>query len=307
MLEAALGDALADEGWGEGEWQLDSIASIEPVAPRFEGSRMYEGLAFGLLAKLLMPIATPEPTTTPEPAATPEAESVPSEAAEALAAALIGETLPTAPDETLPAPTEAPREWVLSEKIYTVTLDVYGQVKPGLSLGLNGSDCELVSVETEADDAGTIQRFTIAMRRFGHGVGMSQRGAQWMAGHYGMNWQQIAGFYYPGLSFERMVWPKSALTDLEALPDGVGAARPKPTPAPTPAPLPELEEGEYYAVVTASMLNVRQQPSTASMAISQLAGGRRVIVRGDEDENGWVSIRTAELEGFVKAEYLKRE
>ena len=95
------------------------------------------------------------------------------------------------------------------------------------------------------------------------------------------------------------------LTDLDALPEGVGAARPKPTPTPTPAPLPELEEGEHYATVTATTLNLRQQPTTASMALAQLAKGRQVIVRGEADENGWVAVRTAELEGYVKEEYLE--
>ena len=56
----------------------------------------------------------------------------------------------------------------------TVDLSVYDQIKDGLSLGLNGGDYELVSVTQEEDG-----RFTISMRRFGHGVGMSQRGAQW--------------------------------------------------------------------------------------------------------------------------------
>jgi len=294
MLEAALGKALAKEGFGEGEWKLDSIASVEPTDPRFEGSRMYENLAFGLRAQLLRPVATPAPSGTPE--ATAGSSVNPAE----------GETAPTPSAQPTTEATEVPRAWALSDEIYTVKLSVFDQIKRGLSLGLNGTDCELVSVETELDGAGAPAKFTIIARRFGHGVGMSQRGAQWMAGHYGMNWQEILSFYYPGLSFERMTWPGDGLTDLEALPAGVGAARPKPTPAPTPAPLPALEEGEHYAVVTATMLNLRERPTTASMAIAQLAQGRRVIVSGEADENGWVAVHTAELEGFVKEEYLER-
>ena len=186
-----------------------------------------------------------------------------------------------------------------------MTLDVYDQIKDQLSLGLNGSDCELISVQTEADAAGEARSFTLIMRRFGHGVGMSQRGAQWMAGHYDMNWRQILAFYYPGLSVERMAWPDTELTELDALPDSVGAARPKPTPTPTPAPLPQLKEGERYATVTASMLNVREQPTTASRVVDRLPMGRRLIVSSAPDENGWVAIHTAELEGFVKEEYLE--
>ena len=301
MLETALAEQLATDGWGEGEWEFDSIASVEPVNPRFEGSKCFDGLAFGLRAKLLVPVATPEPTATPSP--TPEPTLTPTPDASAKPAA-DESAMPTAPDATLAA-TEIPREWVLSDEVFTVTLDTFGDIKDGLSLGLNGADCELVSVETEADEAGAPTRFTIIMRRFGHGVGMSQRGAQWMAGHYGWNWQEILAFYYPGLSFEEISWPEDQLTDLAALPAGVGASRPKPTPLPTPAPLPPLEEGEHYATVTATMLNLRQRPTTASMALAQLAKGRQVIVCGEADENGWVAVRTAELEGYVKEEYLE--
>ena len=309
MLEAQLGEILMDEGYGEGEWELLEIASVEPVEPRFEGSRMYDGLAFDLRVKLLEPVATPEPEATPEATAeasaepTGEATTAPTETA----AEAAGDAMPTAPDEPLPTPTEVPREWVVSGQTRRVVLDVYKQVKGELGLGLNGTDCELVSVDTEADADGEPAQFTILLRRFGHGVGMSQRGAQWMAGHYNKNWQEIFAFYYPGLSVERMSWPEDVLTDLDALPDSVGAARPRPTPTPTPAPLPALEAGERYAKVTADMLNLRQQPTTASMALTQLPRGRRLIVRGEADENGWVSVHTAELEGYVKEEYLEYE
>ena len=97
------------------------------------------------------------------------------------------------------------------------------------------------------------------------------------------------------------------LTDLATLPDSVGAARPKPTPTPSPAPLPALREGEHYALVTATTLNLRERPTTASRAIDQLPKGRRLIVSSEPDADGWVSIHTGEVEGFVKVEYLERE
>ena len=62
MLESALGKVMASAGVDEGRWAFDSIAAIRPVNPRFEGSRMVDGLAFDLRAKLLQPVATPEPT-----------------------------------------------------------------------------------------------------------------------------------------------------------------------------------------------------------------------------------------------------
>jgi len=41
--------------------------------------------------------------------------------------------------------------------------------------------------------------------------------------------------------------------------------------------------------------------------VELLGSGRRVIVSGDADENGWVSVHTAEVSGYVKLEYLRAE
>ena len=286
MLEAALGKAMAAAGVGEGMWAFDSIAAVKPVNPRFEGSRMYDGLQFDLRAKLLQPAATPEGTAATEVTLTTEVTLAPE-------VTLAAEATQT------PAPTEPPMEWVLSDEVYPVTLDVFGQVKPGLSLGLNGGDYELISVQTATDDAGTPRSFTLVMRRYGHGVGMSQRGAQWMAANYGMSWRQILAFYYPGMDLVRMDWPENALTDLDALPAGPGADRPDPTYR----PLPEPKDGERYATVTASALNVRREPSTDAAVIEQLARGRKVVVASEPDADGWVKVHTGEVDGFVKGEY----
>ena len=304
MLEAALSEAMATEGYDDGEWRLDGSEAIEPVNPLFEGSRQYQDMEFALKVSVLQPVATPEPTETPAVTEAPTAEPTP-EITEAPASEI--DAMPTAPDEPLPEPTEVPREWVSLEAPRTVTLDVYDQLKRELALGLNNRDYETVDVETETGADGEATAFTLSLRRYGHGVGMSQRGAQWMAGAYSKNWQEILNFYYPGMSLERMAWPTDLLTDLAALPDSVGAARPKPTPTPTPAPLPALKDGERYAVVTATSLNLRKQPSTSAMALDQLAQGRRLIVCGAEDADGWVAVKTAELEGYVKAEYLRFE
>jgi hypothetical protein len=141
------------------------------------------------------------------------------------------------------------------------------------------------------------------MRRFGHGVGMSQRGAQWMAGHYDMTWREILSFYYPGMTLVRMDWPDAPLTALDALPVSVGAARPDPTYR----PLPEPKAGEHYATVNATALNVRQQPTTNAAVLEQLAKGRRVVAAAESDAEGWVKVHTGEVDGFVKAEYLVGE
>ena len=74
----------------------------------------------------------------------------------------------------------------------TVNLKTFGGVEDMLSLSINSSSNETVWVEEQANG------FLISFRRFGHGVGMSQRGAQQMARAHGMSARDILSFYYPG-------------------------------------------------------------------------------------------------------------
>ena len=297
-LKAMLEEGLAALNLPYEGVALESVVSIEAVDPKFEGSYMYTKLRFTLSVSAML-----EGWYAQEGDAYAPLFPDGSEFSEEMRASATGLALARRGSLGLPYVYREGRA-VLPETV-TVDLSVYDQIKDGLSLGLNGGDYELVSVTQEEDG-----RFTISMRRFGHGVGMSQRGAQWMAGEYGMDYIEILNFYYPGMTLETIDWPEVELTPLEDLPESIGSARPRPTPTPTPAPLPPLEEGEYYATVEletrSSSLNVRQQPSTSARIVAALDYGQRVIVCEDAGD-GWVRIRTAELEGYVKLEYLKAE
>ena len=297
-LKAMLEEGLAALNLPYEDVALESVVSIEAVDPKFEGSYMYTKLRFTLSVSAML-----EGWYAQEGDAYAPLFPDGSEFSEEMRASATGLALARRGSLGLPYVYREGRA-VLPETM-TVDLSVYDQIKDGLSLGLNGGDYELVSVTQEEDG-----RFTISMRRFGHGVGMSQRGAQWMAGEYGMDYIEILNFYYPGMTPETIDWPEVELTPLEDLPESIGSARPRPTPTPTPAPLPPLEEGEYYATVEletrSSSLNVREQPSTSARIVAALDYGQRVIVCEDAGD-GWVRIRTAELEGYVKLEYLKAE
>ena len=297
-LKAMLDEGIAALDLPYADVALESVVSIEPVEPKFEGSYMYTKLRFTLSVSAMLEGWYAQEGDAYAPLFTDSSDFSP----EMLASA-TGLALARRGRLGLPYVYRHGRE-VLPETV-TVDLSVYDQIKDGLSLGLNGGDYELISVTQEEDG-----RFTISMRRFGHGVGMSQRGAQWMAGEYGMSYIEILNFYYPGMTLETIDWPEVALTALEELPESIGFARARPTPTPTPAPLPALEEGEYYASVVletrSSSLNVREQPSTSARIVAALDYGRRVIVCEDAGD-GWVRIRTAELQGYVKLEYLQAE
>ena len=186
----------------------------------------------------------------------------------------------------------------------TLELDFYDQVRGTLGLALNSAKSEMVTVEKTKDG------FVLSSRRYGHGVGMSQRGAQRMAGVYGKTCEEILAFYYPGVEWVTLEWEDAGLTQIDALPESLGYAKPRPTPAPTPAPLPALSKGEYYATVSVagvdSTLNVRREPSTQAEILGVLRNGQQLIVEA-ETEDGWAKMKTAEMEGYVMLSFIVKE
>lgn len=295
MLQEGLEAEAERLNLKEDDLLFEEILEIEPVNPVAPGSRMYKNLRFSLRASAMKPVYLPAADDI----------GIPNLPAETEGATLALKTIDALRRLLNSSPFVPGRERQLLEQTFTVDLDVYSQIKDGLDLSLNGSDYEMVSVSHEPFN------FTIEMRRFGHGVGMSQRGAQTMAGTHGKTWLEILNFYYPGMALEKIAWDTPELARIEELPASVGAARPDPTPTPTPAPLPALAEGEYYAKVTlgdaSSSLNMRKNPTTQSPVVTMLGNGRRVIVSGEADPDGWVPVKTAEFSGYAKLEYLTKE
>ena len=190
--------------------------------------------------------------------------------------------------------------WQDTEETRTVSLSVYEDVKDGFSLGLNSRDYEICSVRQEGEN------YLIEMRRFGHGVGMSQRGAQVMAGNYDMSYVEILNFYYPGMTLERIDWDTPELPAKEEIPQAL--AKEMLNLPPAEGDLGTLAEGEYYARVVLqgkTMLNVRTGPSTEYTAVARLYDGYRLVVCAEE--NGWARVRAAAFTGYVKMDYIQAE
>ena len=192
-------------------------------------------------------------------------------------------------------------DWKRTDETAKVTLDVYADLKEKLGLGLNSGNWEIASA-TPAENG-----WSLELRRFGHGVGMSQRGAQTMAGSYGKSWREILAFYYPGMELETVLWDERAVPALAELPRSLASERLLIPPQEGDL---RLAQGEYYARVTLdstkSRLNVRSAPGTDAEIIAKLDLGYRVAVCADAG-NGWVKIRGAGFEGYVMAEYLWKE
>lgn len=187
-----------------------------------------------------------------------------------------------------------PGDWESVDEVFTCDISVYDQLKNKLGLKISAIDCELATA-IEEDDL-----FIIQLRRYGHGVGLSQRGAQTMAGSYGMDFRAILSFYYPGLTIE-------AVSLADATADALTGAKAAAAVQDDAAILGAPGDGEYMATVTlstaASTLNLRAQPSTDAAVIGVLSGGAKVIVM--DEANGWAHVRATVGEGYVAAQYLK--
>lgn len=320
LLATALSEELATLGYSDDteNIKIDTIHSIDLANPDTKGSRMYKNMVFevSVSAKRITGenpeyaalFATPVEATVQEP--------TPSQATEA-EAPFIQTDISWATGEYATAIEATPEEPTLPdvdpflysdfEKIEgtrKITLGTYGMVEKALNLSINTTNIELFTIE-EAKNG-----FTVCSRRFGHGVGMSQRGAETMAGEYDKTYEEILKFYYPGMTLEKIDWTGADLTEISALPESVGLARARPTPRPTPAPLPSLQGNEYYARVkletASSTLNVRSGPATSYGVVGLLNHNDRLIVV-ESAEDGWFRIKTVELSGYVKGDYIVRE
>ena len=278
---------------------VDSIESVTLMDPDTDGSLMYKNVKFEVKVSEQHLVPAPEPATP--------AEATPAEADSEKATPIEATPAEATPSEATPDEAE---KWILSEKapvdgILTVTLPTYGCLKEKLNLAINSTPYEVFSLEE------TENGWNLVSRRFGHGVGMSQRGAQIMASSkYGKDCEEILGFYYPGLTLYEIDWTENTLTPLSALPDSIGYARARPTPRPTQQPLRALKKGEYYGTIklqsSSSSLNVRKEPNTTCSVVATLYNNEKVIVL-KEEEGGWLKIETTEFTGYVKADYVKKE
>lgn len=216
----------------------------------------------------------------------------------------------------LPAPTPSPAApsaapvygpFVVIEQPFEVTVPVFPTAEKLLAMNISTNYENELWTLVETDTA-----YRLEVRRFGHGVGMSQRGAEWMAGRYQKNWEEILAFYYPGMTLMRYDFAEAALP---AAPEALAAT---PGPAPTPTPRPTLmpvnqspTDGQWTALVTGidddSSLNLRSLPDLSGEIVLRLYKNQRLLVLERCEEEGWVRVRTDAAEGYVMESYLSAE
>ncbi len=171
----------------------------------------------------------------------------------------------------------------------TVTFDYFSELESLLGLSINGTKNELVSVQASGNN------FLLLSRRYGHGIGMSQRGAQQMA-NTGLSYQQIIGFYYPGCNLVQYSFSNEQR----------GGVDEGSVPTVTQQPQMPVEEGQGVATVTlsspSSWLNLRESASTGAPVLAQIMHGEQVTVR--TSDGVWCQVTYGSLTGYVMRDYL---
>lgn len=171
----------------------------------------------------------------------------------------------------------------------TVTCDIFDELESLLAMGIQSADNELWSVVNNGSS------FQLQARRYGHGMGMSQRGAMYMA-KLGYAYDEILGFYYDGC--ER-VKHSFIQTILSASSDEISTVEP-------PADLEEDTgttcRGMVNIASTSAVLAIRAVRSTGAAMIGAVSNG--AIVEVLSSDGSWCMIRFGEICGYVPANAL---
>lgn len=166
-------------------------------------------------------------------------------------------------------------ECIRTLSIQTAELDVYDDLKRGLSIGLNRRDYERAIIRRDG------AKFSLELRGFGHCAGMSQRGAEWMAKAYARDYREILAFYYPGMTLETLEWAPQ-----------------------TPEISVQTEKNATVTLKNAdSSLNLRAEPSMDAAVIGKIRSGTKIHC--GTEQNGWREVRIYGVQGWIKAEYAK--
>ena len=198
------------------------------------------------------------------------------------------------------------RQTVANSLSHAISIDcpIFPEIEKLLSLSINLSENEIVHVIDRETS------FSIQFSRYGHGVGMSQRGAEWMAGQYQWNYQQILRFYYPGTEIVKLNTTAAELDRIDLRYFTTPGPVPTATPRPTLMPQSQIPDAQHKIVYVTgvsqnSSLNLRAQPDYLAEIITRLYFGQQLLVV-KEFEDGWLEVKTDAVSGFVRNEFVSQ-
>ncbi|MDR1598820.1 MAG: SpoIID/LytB domain-containing protein [Oscillospiraceae bacterium] len=172
----------------------------------------------------------------------------------------------------------------------TLTLDLFGGAASALGISLSNLKNELFTVEAVSGG------FTLTARRYGHGVGLSQYGAQQMA-NTGYDYLSIMGFYFPGATLVRHSYTASLLSG-GAVAAANGAS----------AESAAAASNSISAVVSlndpTSRLNLRKSPKPTADVLAKIPNGSTIQVQS-ADTSGWLKAAYGGATGYIMTQFVK--
>jgi len=170
----------------------------------------------------------------------------------------------------------------------TLSFGIFDELESPLSMSINSTKNELWSVAREGSN------FVITVGRHGHGIGMSQRGAQQMA-RMGYGYDQILGFYYEGCTRVQHTFTHTILPP-------VGDGPVVNTEAPVTIPPETGSNARIQLVGTGDALPIRYTPSDSGKVLIAATNGAYVNVLNYGSI--WTLIQYGEINGYVATENL---
>jgi SpoIID/LytB domain protein len=181
----------------------------------------------------------------------------------------------------------------------TVTCDIFSSqegvqgLEGILGLSISSSKNELWTVTKSGSN------FILTARRYGHGAGLSQRGAMQM-GRLGYTYDEIVGFYFEGC---KRVQHNFTNTILSAISSGTPEEE---TTVEPPADLDDSGSAPASAIVhlvdASGLLGIRDKASTSGAILGTVPHGVPVKVWAVKDD--WAFIQYGNISGYVQVSAL---
>ena len=212
------------------------------------------------------PSPTPLPEGDPTPSPTPTFEPTPS---------------PTPTFEPTPSPTPSfdptPSPTPVIETVKTSQVSVNFTFDELVAAGLYTNQTLKIYYATPTNGG-----WYLLHARYGHGVGMSQRGAQYMAS-IGKTYRDILAYYYPGATLGTMSY---------VFPETIGSTQPS-----------SAQTAPSAGKVTGGTVNVRSKASTSGSVVETLSQDAQVTLLGMTGEWYFVSTPSGKT-GYIRNDYI---
>lgn len=172
----------------------------------------------------------------------------------------------------------------------TVTLGIFDELETAMNMSINSSNNELWTVTKDGNN------FVLMSARYGHGVGLSQRGAQQMA-NMGYTYDQILGFYYDGCTRMQHTFTHTILPSIGSGGDAIVT-----TEAPATI-VPALNTQAVVQLVgSGESLPVRYTASSNGKVLLTIPNGSVVVVLSQGAS--WTLINYGQINGYVPTNSL---